>query len=176
MDIFARKPAPTKNLPSLRYELFIAVLERKATEAQNAFKALSKAEQTYNLVKEALEAQRLPHDITLDVGATAVGINITVLPTDSLATFTPLLAAIGKALYDAKHHRDGVPSVGDMPWSPRRDYDWFCRGDWPGIVSVVLTLPKEGTRDIDVQTVDRTTTSREYKLVPRDAPAATQEE
>ena len=64
----------TRNVPALRYDLFIKAFEKEVTAAQSRIKAIEAMEQPYNLVKEALEAAKLPNDTTLSLSPSVVKI------------------------------------------------------------------------------------------------------
>lgn len=174
-DIFAKKPAAqgTPNVPSLRYDLFIKAFEREVIARQSQIKAIEAMEQPYNLVKEALEAVRLPNDCQLRLAHGVVLVQITAVPTDRLAMFEALTERVGAALLKAGLHRDGVPSVGDAGYWPERKWTWKLGGQRvTGTVAVAVDLPRDGIADIEVTQIRRTTESIEWLIGPRDDAAA----
>jgi hypothetical protein len=180
-DIFARKPLPLKpgsNLPSLRYELFIKKIELEVVAAQSRIKALEAMELTYNLVRDALEACRLPNDTSLGLASNSVSVEMTALPTDALAMFAPLAREIGDRLARAGLHPDGLPSVGSAGHSPIRTHRWMLTTKGYQVVTLAIELPEKGLRDCRVIRVPRTYTLEEYKLEPLDGSevASTQHE
>lgn len=159
----------TRNVPALRYDLFIKAFEKEVTAAQSRIKAIEAMEQPYNLVKEALEAAKLPNDTTLSLSPSVVKIVMHALPSDFLTMFDALCTEIGSRLLTAGLHKDGIPSRTDGGWWHHLQRSWRCFDhDQPCTVMLEVELPDEGLRDLALEKIERTTTVIDYRLTPRD--------
>jgi hypothetical protein len=165
-DIFGRKPLPPSRAPSLRYDLFIKVIEKEVVAAQARIEQLQKMERLYNLVKGVLEHVKLPNDTTIDCSSVSVIVSIQGLPTDFLATFDPIISGIGKAVVDAGWREEPEPSCCDGGYWHHLVRTWHLH---PRMVQVAIDLPsEEGLRDLEVIRTERHSLSYEYSMRKRE--------
>jgi hypothetical protein len=160
----------TKNLPAIRYELFIKAFEKRVTAVQREIEQLRGMEQLYNIVKDAMEAVRLPNEQRLNLHTYNLFAGFRATPTDRLSTFDPVVKAIGDRLRAAGLH-DGEPSVSMGGSACDVDYKWrmASRGIW-----LTIDVPDKGMADLAVEVETRTTQEQHYTIrhiEPRSHPA-----
>jgi len=152
----------TRNLPALTYDVFIKAFEKKVTAAQLAIDRLRKVEAPYNVVKEVMEAARLPNDQDLVMDPGYVCARVTATPDDSLEAFEELAARIGERLKKAKLHPDGIPATSHGGLTCCLWFIWHC----PTFdVRMLVLVPEKGMRDVRVTAHDRRTVERQYLIV-----------
>jgi hypothetical protein len=165
LDIFARKPLPPSRAPSLRYDLFIKVVEKEVVAARARIEQLQKMERIYNLVKDVVEHVKPPNDTTIDCSSVSVIMRIQALPTDFLATFDPIINGIGKALVDAGFREEPDPSCYDGGYWHHLIRTWQIH---PRMIQIMIDLPLEGLRDLEVVRTERQSLSYDYSVRKRE--------
>jgi ribosome-associated translation inhibitor RaiA len=151
----------TKNLPAYRYELFTKAFEKRVTAAQQAIDQLRKLEAPYNLLKDAMEAERLPNEQHIIMDSGRVSVHVTATSYDSLEAFEALASRLGKRLRDAKMHRDGVPATSHGGTVCCLWFRWMCGAF---MVTIFVNVPTAGMRDVAVTVRERQTIETEYVL------------
>jgi hypothetical protein len=156
----------TKNLPSLRYDIFIKAFEKKVAAAQAAIEAVRSMEQPYNAVKDAMEAARLPNDQSINIDARAISVHLQATPADTLAGLEALAMTIGRGLLAVGMHRDGEPATSHGGSSCCLWFCWSCRTERAGSFQVRLYVgvPHNGLRDCEVIKSERHTVEADYQL------------
>jgi hypothetical protein len=160
-----------KNLPAYRYELFVKAFEKKVTAAQQAIERMRQMEQPYNILKEVMEAERLPNEQQIWMESSYIAAHVTATENDSLEAFETLAARIGKALLDAKLHRDGVPATSH---GGSTSCLWFCWHCGKFDARLFVKVPETGMRDVKVLQVERKTVDYDYvmqRIEPKTYPA-----
>jgi hypothetical protein len=153
--------------PAKRYPLFITAFEREVTEAQKAIDALRRLEHLYNIVRGALIAVDLPHDIRLTMSDSAVRLHITLDKTQAASDLRPLVERIGAELVQAGLRTDPKPAeyIGSyLSWSWRLPQ---AAGDVLDVIFSAWPDYDEGCADYAMQKTPYTHTGYNYQLVPR---------
>jgi hypothetical protein len=151
----------TRNLPAHSYDVFIKAFEQKVTAAQLAIERLRKVEAPYNILKEVMEAARLPNDQSIVMDPGYVSVHITATPDDSLEAFEALASCIGERLLKARLHGDGVPATSHGGSLCCLWFLWCCDAF---DVRLLVHVPAKGMRDVEVAARDRHTVEREYVI------------
>jgi hypothetical protein len=160
----------SRNLPAYRYDVFIKAFEAHVAAHQQQIDALRGMERPYNLVKEALEAVRLPHEQELILAHASVSVTMTATPDTLLSAFDPLVEAIGKRLLGAQLHRDGEPAVDvSGTFRPEVEYRWRLI-DYTKSVLLTVAIPEAGLPDLKVERVKHVTEWESYRLTRIEAP------
>jgi hypothetical protein len=155
-------------LPAPKFDLFIDAFEKMVAEAQERIRKTEDMEQPYNIVRDALTALRLPHDICIKLHSEFLHIQMKALPSDKLADLERVERAIGTALFEAGLHKnpEGTRRSGGT-WHDIA-HTWYCvtrRG--AATVHLVIVIPAEGIVDLAVVTNRYQITDTRYELVPR---------
>lgn len=164
-----------KNLPSLRYDLFIRLLEKEATALQARYRALESMEHPYNVVKEALEAANLPNEQKLTCSHGDITATITATPTDLASELEKFIASIGKRLREDGLHKSGEPARSDGGSLRALWGYWICSHPRAGsfYVYIHIEVPESGLPDLDVISQERKSITREWNLIRRERPTYT---
>lgn len=154
------------NLPAYRYDLFIKAFEKKVTAAQAAIEALRAMEQPYNVVKDAMEAARLPNDQQMNMDAKSIGVHLHATPADTLRGLETLAQTIGQRLLAAGMHGDGNPATSHGGSSCCLWFAWNCKTERVGgfQVRLYVSVPHTGLRDCEVIKSERHTVETDYQL------------
>lgn len=88
-----------------RYQLFISLLEKKISRAQQEIEEMNQLETIYNIARKGLEQWGIDRAVETDLGKLNVHIHMSALETDSITIFDDLASIISTELFQ-KHLRD----------------------------------------------------------------------
>jgi ribosome-associated translation inhibitor RaiA len=164
-DIFARKPTPIARSKSLapRFSLWIEMIEAFVTEQRKQFEKVEKHQRIYNAIVPAIEALKMPHDCKITIDISGVQVRLNALPTDFVATYDPLIAAIEDALISIGERKEKTGRNWTRCEYTRRLTCWVTtKSQGIGYVSLYVEIPDGGIADLSVTLKSRTRAENYY--------------
>jgi hypothetical protein len=134
---------------------------------QREIERLRAMEQPYNIVKEAMEAARLPNDQHITMDPAYIGVSVTATPADSLSYFESLAEMIGQRLVANRMHKDGMPATRHGGCACCLWFTWRCEvppHKRAFQARLYVALPISGLTDCDVIECTRTSVDIEYEV------------
>jgi hypothetical protein len=145
--------------------------QHNVAKKQVEIEAMNASQAEYMACQQALLRSAIPNDGQLNLTTTGAAITVIALPSDHSTTFEKFAREIGRELLERRLHGDGEPAVSlSNYWY---DVTYTFRTKRPngtlGSVTMTVTLPENGIRDLQVIREEYASTSMRYRVEPRGA-------
>lgn len=154
---------------AIRCPTFMDAFQQKVAKKQVEIEAMNASQAEYMACQQALLRCAIPNDGQLNLTMAGATITVAALPSDHSSTFDKFAREIGRELVERRLHGDGEPAVNMSDYW--YDITYTFRTKRPngtlGAVTMTVTLPGDGIRDLQVIREEYASTSTRYRVEPR---------